>query len=280
MTQDSDATQTNAKPKRRRRRWRRFWVFLLIIFAIVGVYAGLKWRAQPDYWVQNREMLATLPEAHKRQRAGSFMGRISEEWSAFGEATPQELIESPDAAGRVLGDERTIVIPFDDLNIMLEVEMPGILASQGAPLPDAFKGMMVTSDGDGRLIVAFEYDGDVHQVFSLTLEIEVNDRGKITSRLTRARGGELSLPRDTALERIAEIIGGERAVGEIKLMKLFTGQPFGPMDLPIDPGEGGVRNGRITGIEIQDDALHITRLTVARKPAPDESSTSNMPHDE
>ena len=154
------------------------------------------------------------------------------------------------------------------------------LTSQGAPLPDAFKGMMVTSDGDGRLIVAFEYDGDVHQVFSLTLEIEVNDRGKITSRLTRARGGELSLPRDTALERIAEIIGGERAVGEIKLMKLFTGQPFGPMDLPIDPGEGGVRNGRITGIEVQDDALHITRLTVARKPAPDESSTSNMPHDE
>jgi len=285
MTEADDDTATQpTTPRRKRRRWRRFWVFLLIVLMIVGVYAGVKyrqWSTRPDHWERNREMLAMLPDEQKRERASSFMGRITEEWTAFGEATAQELIESPDAAGRVLGDERVIVIPFDDLNIMLEMEMPSILASQGAPVPDAFKGMMATSDGDGRLVVAFEYDGpELHQVFSITLEINVDARGRITSRMARATGGELALPRDQALERIAEIVGGEREVGEIRLMKLFTGEPFGPMDLPIDPGEGGVRNGRITGIQITDDALHITRLTVARKPAPAEAGPPNMQHDD
>ncbi len=240
----------------------------LVLIAVV--YAGAKyrqWKATPEYWADNGRMLAAIPDDEKRQRSDALIGRLGEEWSAFGTPDPQELIDAPDPASRVLGDERTIVIPYEDLNIMLEVEAPAMLASQGAPLPDAVKGMMVTSDGRGQLIVAFEYDGpEVQQVFSLTMRLHATPEGIITSSLVSARGGRLTLPRDRALRTLADIVGGDRAIGDIKLMKLFTGEPFGPMDVPIDPGDNGVRNGRITGIDVRADALHITRTAVPRRP--------------
>lgn len=271
MSDTKNRTDVKEKPRRPTRR-----VVLLILgglLLIAVVYGGSKyrqWRSEPGYWADNGKMLAAIPQDEKRQRSDALIGRLGQEWSAFGAADTQALIESPDAAEQVLGDERTIVIPFEDLNIMLEVEAPAMLASQGAPLPDAIKGMMVTSDGGGRLIVAFEYDGpEVHQVFSVTLALSATAEGIITSTLVSARGGEMSLPRDRALRALADIVGGDRAVGEIKLMKLFTGEPFGPMDVPIDPGDDGVRNGRITGIEVRDEAIHITRTTVPRRPRRD-----------
>lgn len=268
MSKANAPLKTKAKPRRPTRR-----IVLLILgglLLITAVYAGSKyrqWKTQPDYWADNGRMLAAIPADEKRQRSDALLGRLGEEWSAFGTPDPQDLIDSPDPASQVLGDARTIVIPYEDLNIMLEVEAPAMLASQGAPLPEAVKGMMVTSDGKGQLIVAFEYDGpEMHQVFSMTMRLNATPEGIITSTLVSARGGRLTLPRDRALRTLADIVGGDRAIGEIKLMKLFTGEPFGPMDVPIDPGDDGVRNGRITGIDVREDALHITRTTVPRRP--------------
>ena len=260
-------------PERKKARRGGRWRVVLLVFGglilIALTWAGTQywqWRTRPDYWSDNGRMLAAIPEDEKHQRAQDLIGRLGDEWSAFGEVDTQTLIESPDAAQHVLGDQRTIVIPFDDLNIMLAVEAPAILASQGAPLPEAVKGMMATSDGEGRLIVAFEYDGpETHQVFSLTLSLAASQEGILTSTLVAARGGALALPRDRALKTLARIVGGERSVADIRLMKLFTGEPFGPMDVPIDPGDSGVRSGRITGIEVRDEALHITRTTIPRQ---------------
>ncbi|XAL99641.1 hypothetical protein OT109_18935 [Phycisphaeraceae bacterium D3-23] len=271
MSQATTASRDKSKPPRKRRLLRRVGFVLFTLIVVGLVLAGFKykqWTAKPSYWQANSEMLAMLPAEQKQERAGSFLARFGHEWSAFGEEHAiQDLIESPDAEARLLGDTRTIIIPYDDLNILLEVEMPAILESQGTPLPDAVKGIMVTSDGHGRLIVAFEYDGpNLHQVFSMTLDVTATPAGIITSNLVSARGGELTLPRAQALERIGEIVGGEREFGEVRLMKLFTGQAFGPMDVPIDSGDNSGRNGRITGIEIHDDAIHLTRKTVARRP--------------
>ncbi|MFI4860737.1 MAG: hypothetical protein ACIAXF_08670 [Phycisphaerales bacterium JB063] len=282
MSQATIAIQDGAPPPRRRRLFRYAALAVLVLLLGGLVFAGFKytqWTAEPSYWQENSKMLAMLPAEQKRERADTFLGRFGKEWSAFGEAqSTQDLIESPDAADRVLGDTRTIIIPYDDLNILLEVELPAILESQGMPLPDSVKGIMVTSDGRGRIIVAFEYDAPkLKQVFSLTLEVSATPAGIITSNLVAARGGELTLPRAQALDRIGEIIGGDREWGEIRLMKLFTGQPFGPMDVPIDPGDDGIRNGRITGIEVHDDAIHLTRTTVARRPRADATPDAPQP---
>ena len=265
------STEKSGSPKRpRKRRVLRLFILIALTLILIAIlYGGFKyrqWSARPSYWQQNTQMLGDIPIAEKRQRAESFMGDFAVEWNAFGEgAIDPRTDRIADAAQLVLGNTRTIIIPFEDLNILLEVEMPAILESQGTPLPSTVKGIMVTSDGHGRLIVAFEYDGpEVHQVFSMTLDVTVNDRGVMTSTLVSAQGGELTLPHGAAMDRLGEIIGGERAWGDIKLMKLFTGQPFGPMDVPIDRGDGGIRSGRITGIEIHDDAIHLTRTTVPR----------------
>ncbi|MEM9414144.1 MAG: hypothetical protein AAGA29_01540 [Planctomycetota bacterium] len=282
MSKATTALPDHTKPSRKRRLLRRIGIALLALTVVGVLFAGFKyrqWTARPSYWEANNEMLALLPDEQKRERAGSFLARFTHEWSAFGDShSIQDLIESPDAEAQLLGDTRTIIVPYDDLNILLEVEMPAILESQGTPLPDSVKGIMVTSDGQGRLIVAFEYDGpNLQQVFSLTLEVTATPTGRITSNLVSARGGELTLPRDAALDRIGEIVGGDREWAEVRLMKLFTGQPFGPMDVPIDRDDDSGRNGRITGIEVHDDAIHLTRTTVPRRDRGDGRGTAPTP---
>ena len=101
---------------------------------------------------------------------------------------------------------------------------------------------------------------EVDQVVALTFDIAVSDDGTVTSTLKDATAGRLPLPTETAVGLLAEQ-GGQRAA------ELLRGEPFGPIDVPIDPSENGLRDGRLVGLEVTGNAMVVTRETVRRQRA-------------
>lgn len=259
-------------PQRRRMSKRRlFGLFLLGFLLVAGTMLAVKyrqWRATPSYWEDYAQQLKAMPDQQKREVAESFRNRLLEQWNApDAGATPEALIEAMRNDDDLVGETRTITIPYNEFNIWLEAEARGVMEDRGTPLPPTVRQAMVTSDGHGHLILAIDYRSkDVNQVFSFVLDIDINADAQVISRVVEVRGGRLELPRDSAVSMVREQLAREGAGGGDAILKLLTGEPFGPVDIPLDPSAEGVRDGRIVGIAINDDALQLTRTTVRRQP--------------
>ena len=112
--------------------------------------------------------------------------------------------------------------------------------------------------GDGLLRISFEVTTqNIQQVVTLSFAVDVASDGMLTSTLKQATAGKLPLPISAAIEIVAS------QADEGILLDLMQGTPIDPIELPIDASDTG-RDGRLVGLEVTEEALVITRLTVRR----------------
>ena len=98
----------------------------------------------------------------------------------------------------------------------------------------------------------------VKQVIALSFAVTIAEDGNLTSTLKQATAGKLPLPVGAAIDIVAS------QADEGILLDLMQGKPVPPVQLPIDASKDGLRDGRLVGIEVREDALVITRETVRR----------------
>jgi len=246
-------------------------LFLLGFLLVGGIIIGIKYRqlrSVPSHWQANADRLDLLPEEQKKAIAESFRNRVLGQWSRLeAGGSAQDIIDAMGSGSEMLGDTRTITIPFDELNIWLATEARGVMAQRETPMPRSIAGAMVDSDGNGNLILAVKYESkDITQIFSFTLDLLVDKDDRVVSRLISVHGGRLELPREAALSQFEKLLRGSADRGDpMAVLKILNGEPFGPVDIPIDPDSPGARDGRITGIVINDDSLQLTRTTIRRQ---------------
>lgn len=260
-TDEAGATQTN----RSRRGPRRLAIAFAVLFALVcisGVVAFLGFSGRPGHWTEQQARIESLSPTEREAVSEALMNRLLTQWSeSRGEiTTPDDLI----------GQRTDLVIPYDQLNIWLAEEGIDLLASVGIQLPRSVRGVMVDSPGDGRLRVSCDVQTRrFDQVVALVFDIRVDDDGTVTSELTQASTGRLPLPTAKAIDMIAKRSASrsdssQNADTANRLLHLMNGTPTGPIDVPIDPTRDGLRDGRLVGLDIRNDALVVTRETVRR----------------
>lgn len=226
-------------------------VFVLLVVVAVVIYFGL--RGVPAYYAQQQERINAMPKPQREAISENFFNSLLTKWSDADAGFPKTHSD-------LFGKRRTLVIPYEELNVWLAEKGIAMLADIGIKLPPAVKGAMVDSPGGGRLRLSCEVDkGSFQQVVAMTFEISVTDDGTVTSQLQGATAGRLPIPTSTAIDLIAR-----RKDGGGRMLDLMQGTPVGPIELPIDETDSG-RNGRLVGLEIRNDAMVITRETV-RKP--------------
>lgn len=231
-------------------------LFVLICAVAIGGYYA--YSSRPDHWTQQQQRIAEM-NPQERQR-------ISE--ALFNHATTKWSESPPDAAtiDELIGQRSTLTIPYEDLNVWLAEDGVDLLSGVGIKMPRSVKGAMIDSTGDGLLRISCDVQTPrFEQVVALTFEIEVADDGTVVSKLKSASAGLLPLPRDKAIDLIAK-----RIKDNDRMLALMRGTPTGPIDVPIDASEDGLRDGRLVGFEVGDDALVITRETVRRRRTEDQ----------
>jgi|GEM_PF-2361643 len=229
-------------------------VFVLLCIAALIGYLG--WQGKPAYWTQQQERINAMSTQQREAVSESLRNRLLTEWSDPGEKTP---VTQDD----LFGHRNTIEIAYEDLNVWIAEEGTMLLEDVGIKMPKSVKGAMVDSPGDGLLRISCDIKkGEMKQVIAMSFAIEVSSHGTVVSQLKDATAGRLPLPTKTAIDLVAS-----RADEKGIMLDLMQGTPIGPIELPIDPSEDGVRDGRLVGLEVQDDALVITRETVRRKKA-------------
>lgn len=222
-------------------------LFVLLCLAALLVYLGFHGR--PAHWDNEQQRLANLTNDQRQAISESLRNQLLTQWSDAGEKTP--LTEAD-----LFGHRRTITIPYADLNTWIQTEGIDLLAEVGIEIPDSAPTAMIDSPGDGLLRISFEVTTqDVNQVIALSFAVTIADDGTLTSTLKQATAGRLPLPVATAMDLIAS-----QADSGI-LLDLMRGNPVPPIELPIDKS----RSGQLVGLEIQADAMIVTRQTVARK---------------
>ncbi|MEO0477623.1 MAG: hypothetical protein AAF085_16890 [Planctomycetota bacterium] len=187
----------------------------------------------------------------------SLRNRLLKQWSDPGEKTPVTEAD-------LFGHRRTIAIPYDELNTWVQAEGITLLEEVGVSIPDGATTAMIDSPGGGLLRISFEVSVDgVEQVIALSFAVTIAKDGTLTSTLEQATAGRLPLPVGTAIDLIAS-----QADSGI-LLDLMQGTPLPPIELPIDASEDGLRNGRLVGLQVNADAMIVTRETVRRTPKSD-----------
>jgi len=228
-------------------------LFVLICLAALAGYFG--YHTRPSHWTQQRERIERMAPAERAAVSEALMNRLLDEWSA-GPADATRL-------DKLIGQRTAMRIAYEELNVWLAEEGIGLLSYLDLRLPKAVKGAMVDSPGGGLLRLSCDIETkSFAQVVTLTFNIAVADDGTVTSELVRASAGRLPLPTQTAIDLVAERTEGREQSG--RLLALMRGTPTGPIDLPIDPSEDGLRDGRLVGLEVGEDAMVITRETVRR----------------
>ena len=226
---------------------------LLCIAALIGYFG---WQGKPAYWTEQQERISTMSSQQRQAVSESLRNRLLTEWSDPGDKTP---VTQDD-----LFDHRNkIEIAYEDLNVWIAEEGTKLLEDVGIKMPKSVKGAMVDSPGDGLLRISCDIEkGEMKQVIAMSFAISVAEDGTLTSKLEGATAGRLPLPTQTAIDLIAS-----RADDKGIMLDLMQGTPVEPIELPIDPSDDGVRDGRLVGLEVRDDALVITRETVRRNPS-------------
>jgi hypothetical protein len=225
---------------------------LFVLLCLIAVLIYLGWHGKPAHWEAEQTRLAAVSQAERQAVSESFQNRFLTKWSDPGEATP---VTEDD----LFGQRAEITVPFDELNTWIQSEGLSLLEELGVEMPATAPTLMIDSPGDGLLRISFEIVAEnVQQVVTLSFLIAIDADGTITSTLKRATAGRLPLPTDTAIEIIAS------QSDEGLLMDLMRGEPIDPLQLPIDPSRDGLRDGRIVGLEVTNDAMLLTRETVRR----------------
>ena len=258
------ATAIPERPRRIRKHILRFLLAMLVMATLVGVYKYRQLHSTPIYWDEQITLLDGLSDQQRQTVSENFRNRILDKWSDW----PQDIPTHKLTEDSLIGDQVTIELPFDELNIWLNTEARETLKQQGSPLPEKV-GQMILGSKDGMLVAYIEYAGGTSNVFSITLDIQIDNDGKITSTLEHFHVGELELPRSSATSFIHDqIVGFSDKMNPDPWINLLTGEPFGPIEILIDPTDSGVRDGRIVGLEIGDQSLFLTRQTVPRHASP------------
>ena len=251
----SDAPTTT----KQRNGGRLLGIAFLVLFATVCITAiagYFGFRSKPDYWNEQRERIAQMSDEQRIATSEKLMNRLLDQWS--------EAPANATTADDLIGQRTSIHIPYQELNVWLDQEGIGLLTDIGVQMPKSVKGAMVDSAGEGLLRVSCEIKTEkIEQVVSVTFDIKVADDGEVISKLVRARAGLLPIPKDKAIDLIAKRANESESGG--RMLALLTGTPIKAIDIPIDPSEDGLRDGRLVGLEVLKDAMVITRETVRRK---------------
>jgi hypothetical protein len=225
-------------------------LFLLLYGVALIVYLG--WHGKPAHWEKEQSRLAAVPDTQRQAISTSLRNRLLKQWSDPGERTPVTEAD-------LFGHRRVIDIPYDELNTWIQTEGLDLLAEIDVEVPDSATTAMIDSPGGGLLRISFEVAVDqVQQVIALSFAVTISEDGTLTSTLKQATAGKLPLPVGTAVDIIAS------QADEGILLDLMQGKPVPPIELPIDASKDGLRDGRLIGLEVREDALVITRETVRR----------------
>lgn len=225
---------------------------LFVLLCVIALIIHLGWQGTPAHWDDEQQRLAALSDTQRDAISESLRNRLLTQWSDYGDAIPTH----PD---ELFGHRRTIEIPFDELNTWIQTEGLELLAEIDVEVPETAPTAMVDSPGDGLLRISFEVTTqNIQQVVTLSFAVDVASDGTLTSTLKQATAGKLPLPISAAIEIVAS------QADEGILLDLIQGTPIDPIVLPIDASDTG-RDGRLIGLEVTDEALVITRLTVRRE---------------
>lgn len=231
------------------------FVVLFVVLCLIALLIYLGWHGKPSHWENEQARLAALTEAQQKAISESFRNQLMTQWSDPGDKTPVTQDE-------LFGHRQRIVIPYADLNTWIKTEGVTLLSEIGVEVPNTAASAMVDSPGGGLVRISFELPiDDVQQVIALSFAIQIADDGTLVSTLERATAGRMPLPVDTAIGVV------QRQADEGILLDLMLGNPIDPIELPIDPTEDGLRDGRLVGLEVNQDAMVITRETVRRNKA-------------
>ena len=226
---------------------------LFILLAITAVILYLGFHGTPEHWSQEQSRIATLSDDQQQATSQSFRNRFITLWANPGDKTP---VTEDD----LFGHRQAIEVPFNDLNTWIKAEGVELLSEIGIKVPKSAASAMVDSPGDGLIRVSVQVTIErVPQIITLSFAVNIAEDGTLTSTLKHATAGKLPLPVDTAISLVAS------KTDEQRLLDLMQGNPIPPIEMPIDPSEDGVRDGRIVGLEVTDNALTLTRETVRRK---------------
>lgn len=265
---------SGSTPPSRGRRWvKPLGIAAAVVLLVVGAVAGYLYQrahAAPEQWQKEQARITAMDASQKRAVAERLRNRLITEW---GSAEPSAEFLDTDS-GSAIGQRRRFAIPYDELNVWLHVEGRSLLQALGIVLPQRVQHAMVQGTAEGNLVFAIEDDpdggssggggGGGGRVYTMTFDIDVAEDGTITSTLVSARAGRLSIPKDAATQLLTAT-SNTTANGGSLLNDLLTGKPVPPLDLTIDPGERGHRNGRIVGLEIDEEQIIVTRQTVRRE---------------
>ncbi|MEM6258177.1 MAG: hypothetical protein AAGI37_07675 [Planctomycetota bacterium] len=225
---------------------------LFVLLCTMTTFIYLRWQGKPEHWEQEQLRIAALSEAQQEAISESLRNRLLTQWSDPGDKAPVTEAD-------LFGQRRTIEIPYAELNTWIKAEGVGLLRAVGVEVPESTPTAMIDSHGDGLLRISFEVDREeIHQVITLSFMMSIAEDGTLTSTLERASAGRLPLPASAAIELVAS----QTERGD--LLDLMRGNPVGPIEFPIDASKNGLRDGRLVGLEVREDALLITRETIRR----------------
>lgn len=231
-------------------------LFVIICGAAIGGYYAFS--SRPDHWTQQQQRIAEMKPEQRKRISEALFNHATTKWSEI----------PPDATtiDEWIGQRSTLTIPYEDLNVWLAEDGVDLLSGVGIKLPRSVKGAMIDATGDGLLRISCDVQTPkFEQVVGLTFDIDVADDGTVVSKLKSASAGLLPLPRDKAIDLIAK-----RVKDNDRMLALMRGTPTGPIDVPIDASEDGLRDGRLVGFEVGADALVVTRETVRRRRTEDQ----------
>ncbi|MEM1354200.1 MAG: hypothetical protein AAGC44_10780 [Planctomycetota bacterium] len=233
---------------------------LVLVAVLITGYLYQRAGAAPEMWTKERSRISAMAPSQQQTVTERLRNRLINEWTA---AEPSSEFIKTDS-GSIFGQRRRFAIPYNELNVWLHVEGRALLENLGITLPARVQHAMVSGTADGNLVFAVEDDpGSGGRVYTLTFKIDIADDGTVTSRLISAEAGRLSLPPETAARLLASSNSTSPDVENL-LNDMMTGNPVPPRDLTIDPGAEGARDGRIVGLEVDEQQIIVTRQTVRR----------------
>ena len=228
-------------------------LLLIAALTVAGGVAYWMWQSTPDYW-----------RAHQRAYENADPDTLTRMAESAEQRTLSDLSRTRGVALEWQANTRTLELTYEQINAWLSQRLEPWLANQGASMPEAIRAPMLT-ERDGRLVLAFRAETpELNQVVSIFFDIELTDDGRARLHIRRILGGELPMPVDTILQRVAQQAsqGSERRHSQAvrTLRRVLDGQSFTPI-IPIDRQ----RRGRLIDLAVEDDRLLLT-VRVEKRP--------------